>query len=250
MILRLAVPVTSYLSVSAFFPCFNDAGSIASLVARANAILREVTTNYEIIVVDDGSTDHSVAVLEELLRSRSVPLRLVRHPRNLGYGGALRTGFAEATKDWIFYTDGDAQYDVAELRSLLALVNDGIDVVQGYKLTRQDPWYRVLLGAVYRKVAIIMFCLKIRDVDCDFRLIRRSILQQIALEHNSGIIGLELVRKLQDAGARFVEVPVHHYRRQYGRSQFFTARRVMKVGFDMVRLWWRLVVRRAAKRSL
>jgi glycosyltransferase involved in cell wall biosynthesis len=249
MILRLAVPVTSYLSISAVFPCFNDAGSIASLVARANAILREVTADYEIIVVDDGSTDHSVAVLEELLRSCPVPLRLVRHPRNLGYGGALRTGFAEATKEWIFYTDGDAQYDVAELRSLLALVHDDIDVVQGYKLRRQDPWHRVLLGAVYRKVARIMFCLKIRDVDCDFRLIRRSILQKIALEHNSGVICLELVRKLQDTGARFVEVPVHHYRRPYGRSQFFTVPRVVEVGFDMVRLWWRLTVRQAARRD-
>jgi glycosyltransferase involved in cell wall biosynthesis len=245
----LAVPVTSYLSISAVFPCFNDVGSIASLVGLANEILQEVTTDYEIIVVDDGSTDHSVAVLEELLRSCPVPLRLVRHPRNLGYGGALRTGFAEATKEWIFYTDGDAQYDVAELRSLLALVDDGIDVVQGYKLMRQDPWHRVLLGAVYRKVARLMFCLKIRDVDCDFRLIRRSILQKIALEHNSGIICLELVRKLQDADARFVEVPVHHYRRQYGRSQFFTASRVVEVGLDMVRLWWRLTVRQAARRN-
>lgn len=245
----LLVPVTSFLSVSAFFPCFNDGGTIANLVVLANETLQEFTTDYEIIVVDDGSNDHSVAVLEELLRSRSVPLRLVRHPRNLGYGGALQTGFAEATKDWIFYTDGDAQYDVAELRSLLVRVDDGIDVVQGYKLTRQDPWHRVLLGAVYRKVARIMFCLKIRDVDCDFRLIRRSILQKIALEHNSGIICLELVRKLQDAGARFVEVPVHHYRRTYGRSQFFTARRVVEVGFDMARLWWRLMVRQAARRN-
>ena len=89
----------------------------------------------------------------QLLRSSSVPLRLVRHPRNRGYGGALRTGFAEATKDWVFYTDGDAQYDVAELRKLLALVDDGVDVVQGYKLTRQDPWHRMLIGAAYRRVA-------------------------------------------------------------------------------------------------
>jgi glycosyltransferase involved in cell wall biosynthesis len=245
----LLVPVTSFLSVSAFFPCFNDGGTIAGLVVLANETLQEVTTDYEIIVVDDGSTDHSVAVLEELLRSRSMPLRVVRHPRNLGYGGALRSGFAEATKDWVFYTDGDAQYDVAELRKLLALIDDGIDVVQGYKLTRQDAWHRVLIGAVYRKVARIVFYLKIRDVDCDFRLIRRSVLQKIALEHNSGIICLELVRKLQDAGARFVEVPVHHYRRPYGRSQFFTAPRIAEVVFDMLRLWWRLTVRQGARRS-
>ena len=245
----LLVPVRSFLSVSAFFPCFNDDGTIASLVVRANETLQKVTTDYEIIVVDDGSSDHSVPVLEELLRSRSVPLRVVRHPRNLGYGGALRTGFSEATKDWVFYTDGDAQYDVAELRKVLALVNDGIDVVQGYKLTRQDAWYRVLIGTVYREVTRIVFCLKIRDVDCDFRLIRRSVLQKVALEHNSGIICLELVRKLQDAGARFVEVPIHHYRRQFGRSQFFTPRRIAEVVFDMVRLWWRLTVRQAARRS-
>jgi glycosyltransferase involved in cell wall biosynthesis len=207
------------------------------------------SSDYEIIVVDDGSTDHSVAVLEEILRTRSVPLRLVRHPRNLGYGGALRTGFAGATKDWVFYTDGDAQYDVAELRRLLTLVDDGIDVVQGYKITRHDAWHRVLLGAVYRKVARIVFCLKIRDVDCDFRLIRRSVLQKIALQHNLGIICVELVRKLQDAGARFVEVPVHHYRRSYGRSQFFTAPRIAEVILDMMRLWWRLMVRRPVRRS-
>jgi glycosyltransferase involved in cell wall biosynthesis len=241
--------VTSLLSVSAFFPCLNDGGTIARLVILANKTLQEIANDYEIIVVDDGSTDHSLAVLEELLRSSSVPLRLVRHPRNLGYGGALRTGFAVATKDWVFYTDGDAQYDVAELRKLVALVDDRVDVVQGYKLTRQDPWHRILIGAVYRRVASILFSLKIRDVDCDFRLLRRSVLQKIELEHNSGIVCLELVRKLQDVGARFVEVPIRHYRRSYGRSQFFTPRRIAEVGIDMMRLWWRLVVRHAATGS-
>jgi len=243
------VTVTSFLSVSAFFPCYNDGGTIARVVILANKALQEVVDDYEIIVVDDGSTDQSVGVLEELLRSNSVPLRLVRHPRNRGYGGALRTGFAEATKDWVFYTDGDAQYDVAELRKLVALVDDGVDVVQGYKLKRQDPWYRMLIGAVYRRVARFLFSLKIRDVDCDFRLLRRSLLQKIELEHNSGVVCLELVRKLQDFGARFVEVPVCHYRRSYGRSQFFTPRRIADVGIDMARLWWRLVVQQAARGS-
>jgi glycosyltransferase involved in cell wall biosynthesis len=241
--------VTSLLSVSAFFPCYNDGGTIARVVILADKTLQEVVDDYEIIVVDDGSTDHSLSVLQELLKSSSVPLRLVRHPRNRGYGGALRTGFAEATKDWVFYTDGDAQYDVAELRKLLALIDDGVDVLQGYKLKRQDPWYRVLIGAVYRSVARMLFCLKVRDVDCDFRLLRRSILQKIELEHNSGIVCLELVRKLQDVGARFVEVPVHHYRRSYGCSQFFAPRRIAEVGIGMVRLWWRLVVRQGTMGS-
>jgi glycosyltransferase involved in cell wall biosynthesis len=243
------VTVTSLLSVSAFFPCYNDGGTIGRVVILANKILQGVADDYEIIVVDDGSTDHSLSVLEELLRSGSVPLRVVRHPQNRGYGGALRTGFADATKDWVFYTDGDAQYDVAELGKLLPLVNDGVDVVQGYKLKRQDPWHRLMIGAAYRRVACMLFSLKVRDVDCDFRLLRRSVLQKIELEHNSGIVCLELVRKLQDVGARFVEVPVHHYHRSYGCSQFFTPRRIAEVGIDMVRLWWRLVVRQAATGS-
>jgi glycosyltransferase involved in cell wall biosynthesis len=241
--------VMSFLSVSAFFPCYNDGGTIGRVVILANKTLQEVADDYEIIVVDDGSTDHSLNVLEELLRSSKVPLRLVCHPQNRGYGGALRTGFAEATKDWVFYTDGDAQYDVAELRKLLALVDDGVDVVQGYKLKRQDPWHRVLIGAAYRRVACMLFSLKIRDVDCDFRLLRRSVLQKVELRHNSGVVCLELVRKLQDVGARFVEVPVHHYCRSYGYSQFFTPRRIAEVGIDMVRLWWRLVVRHTAAGS-
>jgi glycosyltransferase involved in cell wall biosynthesis len=241
--------VTSLPSVSAFFPCYNDGGTIGRVVTLANKTLQEAVDDYEIIVVDDGSTDHSLTVLEELLRSRSVRLRLVRHRQNRGYGGALRTGFAEATKDWVFYTDGDAQYDVVELGKLLPLVDDGVDVLQGYKLKRQDPWHRLMIGAAYRKAACMLFSLRVRDVDCDFRLLRRSVLQKIELEHNSGVVCLELVRKLQDVGARFVEVPVHHYRRSYGRSQFFTARRIAEVLIDMARLWWRLVARRGARGS-
>jgi glycosyltransferase involved in cell wall biosynthesis len=238
--------VTSLLSVSAFFPCYNDGRTIGRVVILADKTLREVVDDYEIIVIDDGSTDHSLSVVEGLLSSSSLPLRLVRHPHNRGYGGVLRTGFAEATKDWVFYTDGDAQYDVAELRKLLALIDDGVDVVQGYKLKRHDPWHRILIGVFYRRVASILFSLRIRDVDCDFRLLRRSLMQKIELEYDSGIVCLELVRKLQDVGARFVEVPVCHYRRSYGRSRFFTLRRILEVGIDMARLWWRLVVRQRA----
>ena len=132
---------------------------------------------------------------------------------------------------------------------VVGAVHDGVDVVQGYKLKRQDPCHRVLIGALYRRVARILFSVKIRDVDCDFRLLRRSVLEKIELEHNSGIVCVELVRKLQDAGARFVEVPVHHYRRSYGRSQFFTLRRIVEVGIDMARLWWQLVVRQGTMGS-
>jgi glycosyltransferase involved in cell wall biosynthesis len=237
----------SHPSISAFFPCYNDAGTIATMVVMARQILRELTEDYEVIVVDDGSTDHSRSVLAELASLFPDDVRVVLHERNRGYGGALRSGFAAATKEWVFYTDGDAQYNVAELRRLATLIGPQVDVVQGYKTKRHDPWHRIAIGAAYRVVIGAHFQLQIRDVDCDFRLHRRARLHQIELEHDSGVICLELIRKLQDIGSRFTEVGVSHYFRAYGGSQFFNLKRVAQVGLDILALWWRLVARGPAR---
>jgi len=123
-------------SLTIFFPCYNDAGTIGSLVAAADTVAAEFTTDYEIIVVDDGSRDSSRELLAGL-QPRYPKLRVVAHDGNRGYGAALRSGFAHATKDLVFYTDGDGQYDVFELRKLLPIVQDGVDVVNGYKTARR-----------------------------------------------------------------------------------------------------------------
>jgi glycosyltransferase involved in cell wall biosynthesis len=230
-------------SISAFFPCYNDEATIASMVNLAFVTIDKVGADGEVIVIDDGSTDGSPHVLKELLDEHP-RLRVVTHEQNRGYGGALLSGFASATKQWVFYTDGDAQFDPAELELLVAEAAPDVDVVQGYKIRRADNLARRVIGRVYHRFVSLMFGLKIRDTDCDFRLIRRAMLERIRLEHSSGVICVELVRKLQDAGARFVEVPIHHYPRRYGHSQFFRLSAVARSLWDLAGLWLELMVRR------
>src|SRR5687768_4500700 len=208
-------------SVSAFFPAFNDERTIAPLVRQAADVLKTLTDDFEIIVVNDGSRDGTARVLSDLQKS-TPRLRVVTHERNRGYGGAVRSGFSAATKELVFYTDGDAQYDVGELSKLYGAMADEVDVVNGYKLTRSDGVHRKLLGNIYANMTRRLFRLPVRDVDCDFRLIRKSRLNTIELESNSGAICVELVKKLTRNGARFVEIGVNHYPREAGRSQFFS----------------------------
>lgn len=235
--------MTKRPSISVFFPAYNDAGTIASLVVLADKTCRQLTDDYEVIVVNDGSPDHTGDILAELA-AKYTSLRVVTHEKNRGYGGALRSGFASATKDLIFYTDGDAQYDARELALLVPLMTDDVDVVNGYKISRSDPWHRIIIGNIYRGIIKAAFGLKIRDVDCDFRLIRREGFRKVRLYSNSGTICVEMVKSLQDAGLRFAECPVHHYHRAYGKSQFFNFKRLFKTFKDLSALWWKLVIKR------
>jgi glycosyltransferase involved in cell wall biosynthesis len=230
-------------SLSVFFPAYNDSGTIASMVIRAVQAAAELTPDYEVIVVNDGSADATAEIADELAR-RYPHVRAVHHPRNRGYGGALQTGFRSATKDLIFYTDGDAQYDPSEVALLWEKMSAGVDLVNGYKISRSDPFHRIVIGRVYHHIVATLFGLKLRDVDCDFRLMRRAIFDRVLLEKTSGVICLELIKKIQDCGFHIVEVPVHHYHRAFGKSQFFNVRRVVKTAVDVMRLWFVLVVRR------
>src|SRR5205814_1684539 len=236
-------PATRPAGLSVFFPAYNDSGTIASMVIRAVQCASELTSDYEIIVVNDGSVDSTPQIVDELARTYP-QVRVVHHPKNRGYGGALQTGFRTATKSFIFYTDGDTQYDPAELALLWERMTPAADLVNGYKISRSDPVHRVVLGRVYHHIVSLMFGLAVRDVDCDFRLMRRAIFERINLEKNSGVICLEMMKKIQDAGFRIVEVPVHHYHRAFGKSQFFNVPRIFKTAVGVMRLWIELVVRR------
>ena len=228
-------------SLSCFFPCYNDACTIGGLVAVADRVAQAYTDEYEIIVVDDGSSDRSREVLIAL-KAKYPMLKLVFHNRNRGYGGALQSGLCAATGDLVFYTDGDGQYDVRELRKLLEAMRADVDVVNGYKIARSDPFHRVVIGKLYLQVMRMLFRFQVRDVDCDFRLMRRQVLDCISLTRTSGVICVELVKKLELAGARFVNVPVGHHPRRYGRSQFFHLGRVFRTGIDVLRLWGHIVL--------
>jgi len=231
--------------LTVFFPAYNDSGTIASMVVSAVLAAGRLTPDFEVIVINDGSGDATPLILDELARVYP-QVRIVHHPLNRGYGGALRSGFANATKEWIFYTDGDAQYDPWEMSVLWERKAPGVDLVNGYKISRSDPLHRILIGRIYHNTVKLLFGLKVRDVDCDFRLMRRAIFDRVTLTKNSGVICLEMMTKIQAAGFAITEAPVHHYHRAYGKSQFFNFRRIARTAADVMKLWWELIVRRQA----
>ena len=228
-------------SVSVFYPCYNDWGTMASMVVLTLRTVKKLGVDFDITVVDDGSREHTLELLDEITQ-RFPEVRVVRHEKNRGYGGALRTGFASGTKEWIFYTDGDAQYDVRELETLVQHIGPEVDIVQGYKIARGDPLHRKLIGRIYHWGVKIAFGLPYRDVDCDFRLIRRRVFDTIKLYRDSGVICVEMMTKIHRAGFKAVEVPVHHYARAHGKSQFFNFPRIARTLWNLADLWLKVVV--------
>jgi len=229
--------------LSVFFPAYNDGGTIASMVVTALLTARKLTPDHEVIVINDGSRDQTPHILDELARTYP-QVRIVHHVQNRGYGGALRSGFEHASKEYVFYTDGDAQYDPAEMTLLWDRMAADVDLVNGYKISRSDPMHRIFIGRLYHHTVKTLFGLEVRDVDCDFRLMRRSIFDKVHLTRNSGVICLEMMKKIHDAGFRIAEVPVHHFHRAYGKSQFFNFRRIFRTGIDVIQLWRELVIRK------
>src|SRR5262245_59373140 len=233
--------------LSVFFPAYNASGTIASMVIRTVKTAAELTPDFEVIVVDDGSGDGTADIADELARTYP-QVRAEHHPINRDYGAALQTGFRAATKELIFYTDGDAQYDPTELSALWHKMTANVDLVNGYKISRADPLHRIVIGRIYHYIVSVLFGLRLRDVDCDFRLMRRTIFDRINLEKTSGIICVEMMKKIQDGGFRIEEVPVHHFHRAFGKSQFFNYPRLFRVARDLALLWFALVIRREHRR--
>lgn len=232
-----------------FFPAYNDAPSLPALVANAFSTLTAHAPDFEVIVVNDGSHDDTGEVLASLQRQYGPRLRVVTHEQNRGYGGALRSGFAAATGDLVFYTDGDGQYDVRELPKLLALMKPDVGLVNGFKLERNDPRHRIWIGNTYNAFARFLFRIRIRDIDCDFRLMRRELLQSLELTSTSGTICVELVRKFELSGCQVAEVGVRHYPRLHGRSQFFRLRSLANTFTQLLGLWISLILLAPARRN-
>ncbi|CAB4723448.1 MAG: glycosyltransferase [Actinobacteria bacterium] len=231
-------------SVSAFFPCYNDALSIGKMVRDVRESLVEAVSDFEIIVVNDGSSDNSLQVLQELQKEVG-ELRIVNHEVNRGYGGALLSGFAASTKQWVFYTDGDAQYDAREITRCIAAVTEATDVIQGFKMGRGDPLHRRVIGRAYHHGVRFLFRLPVRDTDCDFRLIRNAVLGKVHLRSTTGVICVEMMHALNRVNANFVEVGVSHYHRPHGKSQFFRIPAISRSALQLLQLWTRLMLRRS-----
>jgi len=225
--------------LSVFFPAYNDAKTIGDLVEKAFNILPNLAVRYEIIVINDGSVDDTKSVLRELSRKYK-NLKIVTHSHNRGYGGALKSGFKTSRGDFVFYTDGDGQYDVGELPKLVEKMDSRVDLVNGYKIERQDSNLRVILGNLYALWVRALLGIRFADVDCDFRFLRRRILDKISLTCDSGAICAEMLTQIQKAKGVIASVPVHHYPRRFGKSQFFKPTRIIKTLWDDLLLWRQL----------
>src|SRR3989338_5821482 len=232
-------------SITIMFPFLNDWGTAGSLVALAIETAKKWTDDWEVIIVNDGSKKEDREALEMITRHEGQGrIRIIDHEKNRGYGGALRSGFAAANKDLIFYTDCDAQYDPREMTLLIEKMKPDIGLVNGYKIKRSDPPHRVIAGRIYHYLVKSFFGIPIRDTDCDFRLIRRKVFDKVKLFENTGTICTELVKKIDYHGYKIIEVPVHHFWRTSGKSQFFNFSRLYKTGTNLLKLWWKLIIKR------
>jgi len=227
-------------SISVFFPVYNDEKTIPKLVAEIIPILNSISKDYEVILVEDGSPDNSAEVVDQLTKKYE-NVRVIHHEKNKGYGGALRSGICNSTKELIFYTDGDGQYDVKEIQRLLPLIEKA-DVVNGYKIKRSDALYRIFFGGLYNLGTRILFNIRLKDIDCDFRLFRKYVFKDIKLRSDTGVICVEMMKKIQEKRFRIKEVPVHHYPRLSGTSAFFNFKRIFAVLTMFGILWVKLIL--------
>ncbi|MFH0963955.1 MAG: glycosyltransferase family 2 protein [Planctomycetota bacterium] len=209
-------PSAPRCSISVFFPCFNEEDNIASLVREALHVLPALADDFEIIVVDDGSSDATGRIADDLART-DPRVRVVHHEKNGGYGIALRSGFQAATKDLVFYTDGDGQFVLSEIARLLPHL-DKADVVAGYRSRRRDPLRRRICGSLWNALVRRLLRFSSRDVDCAFKLCRRDLISRLSLKSTGALISAELLARSHRAGYRFFEVPVSHKPRIAGRQ--------------------------------
>jgi glycosyltransferase involved in cell wall biosynthesis len=203
-------------TLSLVMPAYNEAGNIERAVRAATAAGAQAGT-YEVVVVDDGSRDQTGERLAALAAELGPRLRVVRHEKNRGYGAALRSGFAAAEGDLVFYTDSDNQFDLSELASVIPLMREW-DAVLGYRIDRKDARRRLLTSWVFNRLSCSVFDLSVRDLNCSFKLFRREVLRALPLESDDFFIDTEMVVRLHRAGFRYVERGVTHLPRLSGRS--------------------------------
>ncbi len=232
-------------SLSFFFPACNEEEHVAAMVQRALEVLPGYADDLEITIVDDGSRDRTGVVADELA-SRHPQVRVIHHARNLGYGAAVRAGLASATKDYVFYTDGDRQFDVADMGRLVAAI-DGAGAVVGYRLVRQDPWRRRLIAWVYNRLIRVLLGGGFRDVDCAFKLFQRGVFLKVppaSIRSNGAFFSAELLLTLLSAGITVRQVGVPHHPRLAGLPAGAAPKVILIAIRDLFALRLRLLLRR------
>ena len=230
---------TPPVSLTVFFPCYNEQENVARVVQQAVEVLDGLRADYEILIVNDGSADGTARVADQIAAiNRRV--RVIHHPRNLGYGAALQSGFRAATKELVFYTDGDGQFDLKELPPLLPLMAD-YDIVSGYRMNRQDPPLRRLNGWLWTRMNDILFSLNLRDLDCAFKLFKRPIFDHIQMESQGALIATEILARAARKGYKITEKGVHHYPRTAGKPTGGNLKVILRAFKEVIKLRGRIL---------
>lgn len=224
--------------LSLVLPAHNEADNIETVVGQALSVLPEVVRDHEIVVVNDGSRDDTGAIIDRLAAQHST-VHAVHHPRNRGYGSALRSGFNAASGDLIMFMDADRQFNIADIVRLVPYVPQ-YDVVAGYRIRRQDATYRKIYAKVFDLAVFILFGIHMRDVDCAFKIYRGDLIKAMPLEMPGALINTEMLALSRRMGATLVEVGVNHYPRLAGVSSGGSPRVVFRAMGETLRLWWRL----------
>lgn len=218
-----------------FFPCYNEEKNIEELVDKAKAAMAHITDDFEIILVNDGSRDRTAEVIDRLAQA-DPRIKGVHHVKNLGYGRAVRSGFKAATKDWVFFSDGDLQFDLTELKAFVPHTERS-DGVIGYRKKRAEGFGRAGNAYLFKLFVNLVFRLGVRDINCAFKLIRNSRVRQLELISGGAMINTELLLKLKRTGLRFVELPVHHYPRRYGTPTGADIKVIFKAAVESLKLF-------------
>lgn len=202
------------MKISAFFPAYNEELNIVALAEKTGKVLSEICEDYEVIIVNDGSKDNTAGVSAELAK-RDKHVRVINHEKNKGYGGAVKTGLNVGKFEWIFFTDGDGQFDVNEIKNLAAMT-DKFDFIVGYRIKRADPFHRKLNAFMWGSMVKLLFGFKVKDVDCAFKLMKKEIIEKAQVESEGALISTELLAKATKMGYKIGEIGVHHYPRTAG----------------------------------
>lgn len=226
--------------LSLFFPAYNEEANLKNTVEKAIPILKKVAEKYEFLIINDGSKDKTGEIAENLAKKYPF-IRVIHHNQNLGYGAALKSGFYNSKYDWIVFTDSDGQFDFSEVTKLIEK-SDSADMIVGYRINRADSFLRKLFGFGWTFLARLLLGIKVRDVDCAFKLTKKKVIDVIPKLESTrgGMISPELLGKVTKAGFKIIEVGVHHYPRKEGKQTGANLKVIFKSFIDLEKLWWRL----------
>jgi glycosyltransferase involved in cell wall biosynthesis len=238
----VAAPHRTRLSL--VFPVFDEAANVGTVIGKALAVGEQLGGDFEVVIVDDGSRDGSGEIIDRW-SDRDERIQVVRHDDNSGYGAALRSGLRGASGELVFFSDADLQFDLGELGDLLAHAND-FDIVAGYRFPRRDPWHRVAIAKVWGLLIRMLFGLRVRDIDCAFKVFRRPVLDAIPIQSIGAFVNTEILVRARALGATIQQVPVSHHPRRHGRQTGARPRVVLRALIELSSLYRDL--RRARRR--